>query len=188
MRSISYICGLGNPGSEYKDTRHNLGFETLDLIASRIGSSWIVERGSVAYARGAIEGKEIILLKPLAYMNLSGTVLDRFKSLSEDNLLVICDDINLPFGSIRIRLSGGSGGHKGLESVERHFDSNDFARLRMGIGPAPDPGRWSDFVLEKFTDKELTKVGGMVREAAEAVETAVSAGVGLAMQEFNGKR
>ncbi len=187
MRRPLYICGLGNPGFQYESTRHNLGFETIDLLAARIGAGWKMSHEEAAVARGAIGGFEVKLLKPLTYVNASGTILDQFEDLSSNNFLVVCDDINLLLGNIRIRGSGGSGGHKGLESIESYFESRLFPRLRMGIGPPPQPAFWKDFVLQPFSDKERDVVERMKREAVEAIEAVVTDGVDEAMQSYNSK-
>jgi len=185
MDRISYLCGLGNPGSDYDHTRHNLGFDLLDMLARKIGSGWRVIEGKAAVSSGIVAGREAVLFKPLTYVNRAGKSFSLFPELNESNLLVLCDDINLDLGNIRIRNSGGSGGHNGLESIERYLNSRDYSRLRMGIGPPPDPSRWKDFVLGQFTAKEQEIVDSMLRTAVRAVETVVAEGIREGMQKFN---
>ncbi|MFO7916299.1 MAG: aminoacyl-tRNA hydrolase [Candidatus Krumholzibacteriales bacterium] len=185
MDRISYLCGLGNPGSEYDRTRHNLGFDVLDSLARKIGAAWKNADGKAEIADWYIDGREVLLVKPLTYVNLSGTALRLFPGIEPSNLLVICDDINLDLGSIRIRRSGGSGGHNGLESIENYLGSRDYPRLRIGIGPPPDPSRWKDFVLGSFTGREEEIMEDILSEAVEAVETVILCGVREAMQRFN---
>jgi len=185
---ISYLCGLGNPGSMYADTRHNLGFQVLDLLAGEYNLSWNSGNESADVAIWKTRHGKVTLIKPLSYINLSGSVLSFFSRLESSNILVICDDINLTVGSLRIKRSGGSGGHKGLESIEEEFDSNEFARLRMGIGPAPQSSEWKEFVLKPFSESEISDVSSMRKEAVEAIKVIVNRGIETAMRNFNRKR
>jgi PTH1 family peptidyl-tRNA hydrolase len=188
MCEISYLCGLGNPGSTYADTRHNLGFQVLDLLASERNLSWKKLDNRIAVAVWKTGYGEVTLFKPLSYINLSGTALSAFGGLDRSNLLVICDDINLRTGTIRIRESGGSGGHRGLESLEKELDSRKFARIRMGIGPAPSSSLWKEFVLQPFSELEMPDVISMRNEALEAINVTVTRGIKTAMQQFNKKQ
>lgn len=185
MDRISYLCGLGNPGSDYHRTRHNLGFDLLDMLARKIRSGWRFVEDKAAVSKGNIAGREVVMFKPLTYVNLTGKSFSLFPDLTESNLLVACDDINLDLGNIRIRSSGGSGGHNGLESIERYFNSRDYPRLRMGIGPPPEPSHWKEFVLERFTGGEQEAVEEMLSTAVRAVETVVADGIREGMQKFN---
>ena len=185
MERISYLCGLGNPGKEYCNTRHNLGFTVLDSLAEKLNTTWKNAWGKAEITDWYVQGREVVLVKPLTYVNLSGTVLKLFPGLQPSNILVICDDINLELGTTRIRRSGGSGGHNGLESFEAHLGSKDYPRLRIGIGPPPDPSRWKDFVLGRFTDREMEILEQTLPEAVKAVETVVLSGIQEAMQTFN---
>ncbi len=188
MSEISFLCGLGNPGSRYRNTRHNLGFDTVDLIVRRYGLRWEKIDRTVSQARWSHCGRVITLIKPNTYMNLSGEALGFFGKLSADSLLVICDDINLPLGRLRIRVCGGSGGHKGLESIAGRLGTGDYARLRLGCGPAPEGQEWSDYVLGSFTPDERAEVEEMIGSAADAAEFAVSRGILEAQQEYNGRK
>ena len=185
MDRISYLCGLGNPGSEYENTRHNLGFNVLDSLAEQNDASWENLKGKAAVSSWHARGREVILIKPLTYVNLSGTALKLFPGIEPSNLLVICDDINLDLGSIRIRRSGGSGGHNGLESIENYLGAKDYPRLRIGIGPPPEPSKWKDFVLGRFTERESEIVQDVLQEAVGAVKTIILNGIQEAMQQFN---
>ncbi|MCD6380159.1 aminoacyl-tRNA hydrolase [bacterium] len=184
---MSYLCGLGNPGNTYTNTRHNLGFQVLDLLAGERNLNWIKLDKRVVAAVWRTGQGEVTLFKPLSYVNLSGIALSAFGGLDRSNLLVICDDINLRTGTIRIRESGGSGGHRGLDSIEKELDSRKFARLRMGIGPAPS-SLWKEFVLQPFSELEMPDVIAMRDEALEAIKVTVTRGIKAAMQQFNKKQ
>ncbi len=186
MPGITVVLGLGNPGREYAGTRHNLGYDTLDTLSKRHRLGWEDRGGLALGTRWRFAGRHITLLKPLTFMNLSGDAL-KLTGASPDSVLVVCDDIHLPVGLIRIRAGGGSGGHRGLESVTGVFGRPDFARLRLGAGPAPHGALWSDYVLEKFGEDEAEMVSEMVNDAADAVELSLIQGLGAAQRRFNRK-
>jgi PTH1 family peptidyl-tRNA hydrolase len=182
------IVGLGNPGPRYADTRHNLGFRVADRLAGR----WARKRERRAYHSWVTEfdmrGFPLVLLKPRTYMNLSGeAVLACRAALGVDGerTLVVCDDLNLPLGKIRIRRQGSSGGHKGLQSIIDCLGTEDFARLRVGIG---DPGdeEAERFVLDPFHPDETEPMDAAVDRAADAVESWVFSGIDEAMGKYNG--
>ncbi|MBN2072027.1 MAG: aminoacyl-tRNA hydrolase [Candidatus Krumholzibacteriota bacterium] len=185
MSDISFLCGLGNPGGKYRSTRHNLGFDTLDLLARRRKLEWKNRRDTALVSRWSVAGRDIVLIKPLTYMNLSAQALELFPSISGESLLVICDDINLPLGRLRIREGGGSGGHRGLESISGYLATDRYPRLRMGAGPSPDGEEWSDFVLSPFTAIEKPLAEKMVEEGVDAIEFVVREGIEAAQREFN---
>jgi PTH1 family peptidyl-tRNA hydrolase len=185
MRAISLVFGLGNPGSEYGGTRHNLGFDTLDLIAARHRLGWRRRGDSAVASVWRSAAGTVTLVKPRTFMNRSGEALRLFAGLSPEALLVVCDDMALPVGSLRIREAGGAGGHHGLESIIAQLGTDRFARLRLGIGPAPDTAQWSDFVLEPFSHEERPRADTMVEQAAEAVETVIREGIEAAQRRFN---
>ncbi|MBN2184068.1 MAG: aminoacyl-tRNA hydrolase [Candidatus Krumholzibacteriota bacterium] len=185
MSEISFLCGLGNPGEEYASTRHNLGFDTLDLLARRKRLGWRKKASTALVSRWDSGSGTVVLIKPLTYMNLSARAFRFYPSVSEQSLLVICDDINLPLGRLRIRSSGGSGGHKGLESISGYFESDGYPRLRMGVGPSPPGEQWSDFVLAPFADGERKIAESMIEDAADAVEMIVREGIEASQREFN---
>jgi PTH1 family peptidyl-tRNA hydrolase len=186
---LNLIVGLGNPGESYKNTRHNLGYRVVDSLASKINKSFKPGKGNYLFCEIEEEKeKRFFLLKPLTYMNVSGEVvvdaLDHF-SLSQENLLVLCDDINLPLGKIRIREKGTDGGHKGLKSIIYNLNSIFFARLRMGIGEAPEGMELEEFVLREFSEKEKQTVEKMIEKACTAVENTLIWGIEDSMSRFN---
>ncbi len=185
MAEISFLCGLGNPGEKYRNTRHNLGFATLDLLALNHRLGWKGRGGVSLESRWRLAGRVIVLVKPQTWMNASGEALSAYPDCTAENLLVICDDINLPMGVLRIRERGGSGGHKGLESVTGYLGTDNFARLRIGVGPAPAGEEWSDFVLEPIPEDERETVSGITNDAARAVETVLRGGIEAGQREFN---
>jgi len=184
------IVGLGNPGSEYERTRHNLGFMVIDKLASEqripIGSR---ECRSLV-GRGELEGKAVKLIKPQTFMNLSGEAVSCVASkhhlvLPTELLIVLCDDLALPLGKIRIRERGTAGGHNGLKSIIEALRSNDFIRVRMGIQPDHPISDTKGFVLSRFASGEREFVEQMIEQAAKAVRTIVRDDALKAMQEFN---
>lgn len=185
MTEISLVFGLGNPGPEYEGTRHNLGFDTLDRVAARRRLGWR-RRGEVAFmSTWRSSGRLVTLVKPLTFMNRSGEALRLFGSVAADSLLVVCDDLALPVGALRIREAGGAGGHRGLESIIGHLETDRFARLRLGIGSPPQTADWSDYVLERFDPGEERDAEMMIERAADAVETVLSEGIDAAQRSFN---
>ena len=184
MNSLRLIAGLGNPGPEYAQTRHNLGFAVVDLVASKLGVTW--ERSSKADAAIAKSGG-VLLVKPLSYMNRSGhplSAIAQFYKIPPEEILVVLDDLDLPLGRLRIRLSGGPGGHNGLESIIVQFGTEEIARLRVGIG-APPPQGAADYVLTPFLEEEKPIVRSTIERAAEAVKWAIDNGIVAAMNRFN---
>jgi PTH1 family peptidyl-tRNA hydrolase len=184
------VAGLGNPGDEYAATRHNVGFMVADELCRRGGGRWESRKGLSAIARVRIGGAEIVLCKPLTYMNNSGMAvaetLRRF-DLEVSSLLVVVDDLALPLGRLRIRTRGSDGGHNGLTSVIFALGSDEFARLRCGIGQeAPPPkGTMPDFVLSPFDRPEVPALREMVARAADAAATGAVGGIAAAMNRFN---
>ena len=185
MSDISFLYGLGNPGPDFQGTRHNIGFEALDLLARRNDARWRSVPGPALESGFDVGTKRVILLKPRVFMNLSGKLLARIESVDPASLLVICDDINLPLGMLRFREGGGSGGHRGLDSIIEHLGTEDFARLRMGVGAPPTGEEWSDYVLEPFMSDELEEARKMVETSSDAVETLLRQGLPAAMQKYN---
>ncbi len=184
------IFGLGNPGREYEMTRHNVGFMVVDALAEKIGFSFKPGRGDYLIGSGRHAGKEILLVKPLTYMNNSGVavkdVVERYKIELRD-ILVICDDLNLPLGVIRIRQKGSDGGHNGLYSIIYHLKSIEFPRLRCGIGNLEKMKNMVDFVLSKFDGDEIEILNEMIAKAVDATLCFISDGILVAMNRFNRK-
>jgi peptidyl-tRNA hydrolase, PTH1 family len=186
---VQLIVGLGNPGLRYARTRHNAGFDTVDIIAARQGWAWSPQRGRTQVAGGTIGGEKIVLAKPQTYMNDSGVAvaeLVRFYKLDPQDLLVICDDLDLPLGKVRVRPSGSAGGQHGMESIIRHLGSNAFARIRIGIG-RPERGRDEniDFLLSVPKGDERIALDEAIQRAADAALSWLTEGVEPAMNRYN---
>ncbi|HEX9725410.1 MAG TPA: aminoacyl-tRNA hydrolase [Vicinamibacteria bacterium] len=191
------LVGLGNPGSRYAGTRHNLGFEAVDRIAQKAGASWGDSPWHALVAEGTFAGQSILLAKPLTFMNLSGrAVLDltRDRGLAAAELLIFIDDIALPLGALRIRERGSAGGHKGLASVLAALGDEGVPRVRLGIRPrgleeGDQEGRerddLSEFVLERFAAEERPVVEKLLQRTVEATETILTDGMARAMSLFN---
>lgn len=185
---LNLIVGLGNPGERYKSTRHNLGYRVVNFLAEKNKKSFKPGKGKFLFCEIQIKQEIIYLIKPLTLMNSSGVAvvegIDNF-NLGIENLFVVCDDVNLPLGKIRIREKGTDGGHKGLRSIIYQVASIDFARLRMGIGDIPEKVDLEEFVLEDFKDEEKEKVDQMVEKAASAVENTWVKGIEDSMSRYN---
>ena len=181
---IRLVAGLGNPGAEYAATRHNIGFMAVDRFAERVGSTW--ER-SAKWGALTAKHENVLMVKPMTYMNRSGEplrVIADFYKIAPLEVLVVLDDFSLPLGRLRIRQSGGAGGHNGLASIIVQLGTEDIPRLRIGIGAAPSEGS-SDYVLGRFFDEEKPVVTSTIDRAADAVKCAIDNGVVSAMNTFN---
>lgn len=183
--------GLGNPGAEYETTRHNAGFMAADALADRLGMPpfkrpW---RWRARVTRGTFGDEDLVLVKPQTYMNRSGAalgpVLDEADFDAERDLLVVVDDFALPLGTIRIRPKGSAGGHNGLKSVAGRLASNDYARLRIGVGPVPDDEDSADYVLDEFTPAELKALNELMPDILDCIECWVREGIETAMNRYN---
>jgi|SoiMethySBSTD1v2_1073268.scaffolds.fasta_scaffold1224453_2 PTH1 family peptidyl-tRNA hydrolase len=182
------VVGLGNPGFQYRNTPHNLGFEVVEALALEGKLSWnrCAEQGLVA--EGQVEGTPLVLMKPQSFMNLSGESVAaslRTRQLPLDDVLVVCDDLALPFGKIRVRAEGGSGGHNGLKSIIASIGSSQFARVRLGIMPASEVPDAAEYVLAPFPTESRPAVEEMVRRGRDAVKVICSHGLIPAMNLFN---
>jgi len=182
------IFGLGNPGREYERTRHNIGFFAIDALAS----AWKVDLSRMRYqsmtGQGRFDDRKVILVKPLTFMNRSGNAVRsfvQFYKITPDQMLVIHDDMDLPFGSLRMRSSGGSAGQKGMESIISCIGTNAFARLRLGIGRPPGRMEAMDYVLQKFSTKDAEDLDFVMHAVVDAVETLIKDGIDQAMTQYN---
>ncbi len=187
---MKLIVGLGNPGREYEKTRHNVGFHVVDLVAEAEGWTWSGKHGKTLLADGMVNGEKVVLAKPQNFMNASGPAvaeLARWYKVDLADLLVICDDLDLPFAKMRLRPRGSSGGHHGLESVIQALGSTEFPRLKLGIGrPAVNPMQTAGYVLQRPRGKEQETLEAAERLAAEAVRCFLREGLLEAMNRFNG--
>ncbi len=188
MAHFKLLVGLGNPGSKYSRTRHNLGFMAADYLVDRKGSGFKSGRGKWDEARVDINGQDLWVIKPLTYMNRSGQAVrsfaDYFK-IEPEQIIVVCDDINLPLGRLRIRDSGSAGGHNGLGDIIETLGTDAFARVRLGIDLPPGTMPSEVYVLNRFDDEELRIVEEMVKLAADAVETIHRDGIAAAQNKYN---
>lgn len=198
---MKLVVGLGNPGREYVGTRHNVGFEVLDRLAVKCGmipAASDFDRVARSNFEGlALDGpvmlgggkqERFLLLKPLTYMNLSGRSVQAAKAfyqLSDDDLMIVLDDLALPCGKIRLRANGSTGGHNGLRDIERALGTSDYARLRVGIDPKPERVPQRDYVLTRFSEEQRKRVNPAIDRAAEALVTWAEQGVVTAMNRFN---
>jgi PTH1 family peptidyl-tRNA hydrolase len=185
---MKLIVGLGNPGRKYEKTRHNVGFEVLDAVAKRWRAETAKEKFNGRVAGANVAGQPVLLVWPQTLMNRSGQSVAAavgFYQLPLADLLVIGDDFNLPLGKLRFRGQGSAGGQKGLDDIIRRLGSEEFARLRVGIGPVPDAWEPADFVLGRFTASERAVIDDTIAQAAEAVECWVAEGIEAGMNRFN---
>lgn len=185
------IAGLGNPGAQYSRTRHNVGFMAAEKLAERWRAGWTAEKKFKArVARIDRDGRKILLCQPQTFMNDSGAAvgsLTNFYQVERQGVLIVLDDADLPFGTVRMRPEGSSGGHHGLESIEQHLGSTDFARLRIGIGRTDPAAREiTDYVLSQFRAEESALLGKVLTHACDQIECWLSEGILSAMNRFNG--
>jgi len=190
MGNTFLIVGLGNPGAEYKKTRHNAGFLLVEELAARWRVEWKNERRFHArLARAERQEHAVLVCQPQTFMNSSGEAvgaLMKFYRLPRTRLLLVVDDADLPLGGIRMRPGGSSGGHHGLESIEQHLGSREFARLRLGIGRREGAREITDYVLSRFDRAEAALMEKVLDRAADQVECWLTGGVQKAMNQFNG--
>ena len=184
------IAGLGNPGRQYEKTRHNMGFDTIDELIDRHR----IPQGGIAhkamYGKGMIAGEKVLVVKPLTYMNLSGEAIreyvNYYKMDPETELIVIYDDIDLDPGQIRIRKKGSAGGHNGIKSIIAQIGTQNFYRIKVGVGAKPKGWDLADYVLGRFSPEERELVDKAICDAADAVEMILKDGIEAAMNHYNG--
>lgn len=189
MTDFYLIIGLGNPGKEYADTRHNVGFRVVDELARRYGLTFGKKERKAVVASGVILGKKVILAKPQTYMNLSGEAvraLVDFYKVDVSRILVISDDLDIPLGTLRLRKSGSAGGQGGLKNIIQHLGTQEFNRLRFGISRPPGRMEAKDYVLQAFKGDDVILAAQMVDRAASAVEVWLTDGIEMAMTRYNG--
>ena len=186
------IVGLGNPGRQYEATRHNMGFDTVDCLIEKHNVPQGGVKFNAMYGKGIIGGDKAILMKPLSFMNLSGgpvrDMVNFFKIDPEKELIVISDDIDLEPGQLRLRKQGSAGGHNGLKDVIQKLGTQNFVRIKIGVGAKPQGWDLADHVLSRFPDSERKLVDEAIREAADAVEKIIAQGPDAAMNEYNRKK
>ena len=184
------IAGLGNPESKYDKTRHNIGFRLIDELAVRNGITFSDRKHNGLVGKGIISGEKVILLKPLTYMNLSGECVgpaaDYYK-VEPENVIILFDDISLDVGRIRIRKKGSAGGHNGIKSIIAHLGSENFLRLKFGVGDKPKEMDLADYVLGRFSSQDEATVSEGIKRACEAVECMIGEGCDAAMNKYNGQ-
>lgn len=188
-QNMYIIAGLGNPESKYDKTRHNIGFRLIDELAARNGITFSDRKHNGLVGKGIISGEKVILLKPLTYMNLSGECVgpaaDYYK-VEPENVIILFDDISLDVGRIRIRKKGSAGGHNGIKSIIAHLGSENFPRLKFGVGDKPKEMDLADYVLGRFSSQDEVTVSEGIKRACEAVECMIGEGCDAAMNKYNG--
>jgi PTH1 family peptidyl-tRNA hydrolase len=188
-QNMYIIAGLGNPESKYDKTRHNIGFRLIDELAVRNGITFSDRKHNGLVGKGIISGEKVILLKPLTYMNLSGECVgpaaDYYK-VEPENVIILFDDISLDVGRIRIRKKGSAGGHNGIKSIIAHLGSENFLRLKFGVGDKPKEMDLADYVLGRFSSQDEATVSEGIKRACEAVECMIGEGCDVAMNKYNG--
>ncbi|MDE5863380.1 MAG: aminoacyl-tRNA hydrolase [Lachnospiraceae bacterium] len=187
---MKLIVGLGNPTVKYDKTRHNVGFEVIDRLVDKYNIPLDVSKHKGIYGKGKIEGLTVILLKPMTYMNLSGEsireVANYYKILPED-IIVIYDDINLDVGRLRIREKGSAGGHNGIKNIISQLGTEEFPRIRIGVGMKPPKMELVDYVLSRFSQEEQSLMDQGYERACEALKLLLADDIPAAMNQFNGK-
>jgi len=182
------VIGLGNPGTKYKGTRHNVGFDTIDCIAQRNNVNVNKIKFKSIYGEAQIGGEKVLLVKPQTFMNRSGeSVLEIYNyfKIPIENIIVIVDDIDIKFGSLRIRAKGSAGTHNGMKSIIYLLQSDNFPRVKIGVGKPAENQDLADFVLSGFSKEDRMVIDNTIEQAAKAVEKIITSGINSAMNEFN---
>ncbi|MFM6934625.1 MAG: aminoacyl-tRNA hydrolase [Flavobacteriales bacterium] len=183
------IVGLGNPGKEYEDTRHNIGFKVVDEIAKELGATFVLDKAAFR-AEVKFKGRTLVLIKPITYMNLSGKAVNYWlqaEKIAATNLFVITDDIALPFGKLRLKGKGSDGGHNGLKDIQAVLKTEVYARLRFGVGNDFSKGRQADYVLGEWTKDEQLSLPERIQTATEFIKSFAFVGLEMTMTHWNGK-
>lgn len=185
---MKLVVGLGNPGRRYQKTRHNVGFAVLGELERRFGRTPPRSKFHGEVVEADLDGERALLLSPLTYMNRSGLSVQEakhFYRIPDEDLLVVCDDLNLPLAKLRVRPKGSAGGQRGLEDIIRRLGTEEFPRLRIGIGPVPEGWQWVDYVLSKFRPEEADEIEQAVQTAAGAVACWAREGIAACMNRYN---
>ena len=186
------IAGLGNPTSQYEGTRHNIGFDVMDALAGKYNISISEKKHKALCGKGVIEGEKVLLVKPQTYMNLSGEsiaeILNYYKLEAEEDFLVVFDDISLAPGNIRIRKKGSAGGHNGIKNIIAMTGTQNFKRIKVGVGEKPKGWDLADYVLGRFSDEDRKKVNDAIEDAIGAVSMILRGETDQAMNCYNAKK
>ena len=185
------IVGLGNPGKQYEHTRHNVGFEVIDRLAEKHDILMTERKHRAICGKGLIGGQKVMLVKPQTFMNLSGESVKSavdFYQIGTDELIVVYDDVSLSPGQLRIRRSGSAGGHNGIKNIIAQLGTQEFPRVKVGVGEKPDRMDLADYVLSHFSKGEWEMMEDAFKEAADAVEVMIADGADTAMNRFNAKK
>jgi peptidyl-tRNA hydrolase, PTH1 family len=187
---VKLIAGLGNPGAAYGLTRHNIGFMALDRIAAETGITLQKDNFDALIGRASWCGQDILLAKPMTFMNRSGAeikaIADTF-TLQSGDIYILHDDMDIPFGVIRLKTRGGSGGHRGIESIKEHLSTDEFVRLRIGIGRPPETFSGPEYVLDIFSDTELQEIHSITGLVVQCMNMLLTQGIPAAMNKFHAK-
>lgn len=189
-QNMKVIVGLGNPGKEYENTKHNIGFLTLDRLSERLGISIKQIKHKALTGEGFVKGQKLMLVKPQTYMNLSGQCVRevmQYYKLEPENLIVIYDDLDIPIGTLRLRAKGSAGTHNGMKSIIYDIQEDGFPRVRVGIG-GERKGNLANYVISGFRKEDINTVETAVEKAADAVECWIDEGINAAMNKFNTKK
>ncbi len=187
---MKLIIGLGNPGKEYAKTRHNIGFEGIDALAKDANINVNKTKFKALYGEGRMGTEKVVLVKPQAYMNLSGEAVKAFATwhkIKAEDILIIYDDVSLPPGKLRIRTKGSAGGHNGIKSIIQHLGTNEFERIKVGIGEKPQGWNLADYVLSRFTNTEMKTMDETMDDVVGATNTIIEKGIEDAMNKYNPK-
>lgn len=183
------VVGLGNPGAKYENTRHNIGFKVVEAMAKELGGSFRLDK-QAEVAQVKFKGRSLVLIKPTTFMNLSGKAVNYWmqqEKISRENVLVITDDIALPFGKLRLKGKGSDGGHNGLKDIQATLNSQEYARLRFGVGSDFSQGRQVDYVLGEWSIEEQNQMQERIDTAKEFIKSFTTIGLQLTMSNWNGK-
>ncbi len=185
---MKLIVGLGNPGGEYAATRHNIGFRAIDSLARAYNIDITKNKFKALIGEGRIEDEKVILMKPQTYMNLSGEAVRAcmdWKKIERNDIIIIYDDVSLDIGQLRIRKTGSAGGHNGIKNIIAHLGSQEFARIKVGVGEKPQGWDLADYVLGRFNEEEMEKMQSSLKDIEKAIAVMLDKGIDQAMNRYN---